>query len=180
MAHSAKTGISVNYSPRAILSRPKLSGLIGAVAAEWSRVEHVLTFLYANLMGAAYLPTIAGAIPALHPIALQVFDTLETQHHRLQLLEKLASWVIKDPAMLKSLKETVIPAIASAAKLRNTLMHANWGISADYPDELIHNPIFGPNLVYGESDFEEAVERAVNASKSIRAFSAEIAKVRGA
>ncbi len=142
MAHKAKTGISVEYRPRVILERPQLAALLGAVAAEWSRLGHDVTFLYANLMG-GYLPTLEGFVPPLHPVALRVFDTLETQYHRLQLLEKLAKWVVRDESLLSDLVDTVISAIRSAAKLRNTLVHANWGIAGEYPDGLINNPIFG-------------------------------------
>ncbi|MGH8591923.1 MAG: hypothetical protein ACREXX_22195 [Gammaproteobacteria bacterium] len=138
MAHQTKTGISVEYRPRVILERSELAALLGAVAAEWSRLEHDLTFLYANLMG-NYLPSIEGFVPPIHPVALQVFDTLETQYQRLQLLRKLATWVVKDESLQSELENTVLPEICAAGKLRNTLVHANWGVSKEYPDGLVNN-----------------------------------------
>ncbi len=177
MANKAKTGISVEYRPRVILERPQLAALLGAVTAEWSRLDHDVTFLYANLMG-GYLPTLEGFVPPLHPVALQAFDTLETQYHRLELLEKLAKWVVRDESLLSDLVDTVIPGIRSAAKLRNTLVHANWGIAGEYPDGLINNPIFGHNLVYKATDFDEAIERIASASKAARDFGLRYIKSR--
>ena len=59
--------------------------------------------LYAFLMG-VYLPRQPGFEPPSDPVAFQVFDTLETLHLRLELLRKLAEWLIKDAALLKELK----------------------------------------------------------------------------
>ena len=117
-------------------------------------------------------------VPPLHPVALQVFDTLETQHHRLKLLEKLAKWVVRDESLLEELLGAVIPAIRTAAKLRNTLVHANWGVAREYPDGLINNPIFGHNLVYEIADFDEAIERISSASKAVREFGLRFVKSR--
>ncbi len=93
MAHRTKKGIGASYRPRAIAERPELAALLGTTAAEWSRLDYDITFLYPQLMG-AYLPSIKGSTQPLHPVALQVFDTLETQYQRIGLLVKLANWVI--------------------------------------------------------------------------------------
>ena len=86
--------------------------------------------------------------------------------------------MLKDTLLSSEMTNTVIPAIRAASKLRNTLMHANWGVSSSYPDELICNPIFGHNLVYRATDFEEAIERISAASKAVREFGQQLMKSR--
>ena len=103
------------------------------------------------------------------PVAFQVFDTLETLHLRLELLRKLAEWLIKDAALLKELG-AAIDSIRKAAKLRNTLVHGQWGIAVEYEDALILIPIFGHQLAYRESDFNDAIDKIMNANKAVSSF----------
>lgn len=169
MAHQIKIGILVHSGGRQILQRPSLAALLGAVAAEWASLESWVMNLYAFLMG-VYLPRMPGFEPPIHPVALQVFDTLETQRLRLELLRKLANWIIKDPALLEELDKVVIDSIRKAAKLRNTLVHGQWGIAAEYPDALILLPTFGHQLAYHESDFNEAIDKIIDARKLVGSF----------
>ena len=175
MAHRTKAGISVEYRPRVLLERANLAALLGVVSAEWSNLDSHIMFLYALLMG-RYLPSPPGFTPPLHPVALQVFDTLETQRLRLDLLEKLGKWLIKDEELLEELKSKVLPSIKRASKLRNALVHADWGIANEYPEDLILKPTFGHHMVYTEDDFNEAINRILNARDAIVAFEQKLRK----
>jgi hypothetical protein len=166
MAHRVKIGTSVTSGARQVLQRPSLASLLGAVAAEWTSLESRVMQLYALLMG-DYLPEIPGLGTPWHPVAFQVFDTLETQRLRLALLRKLAKWVINEPVLLKELDEVVLESIKKAAKLRNTLIHGQWGIATEYPDALILLPTFGHQLAYHESDFNEGIDKIIEATKSV-------------
>lgn len=169
MAHPVRIGISVRSGPRTLLQRPQLAALLGVVASEWAFLENRITHLYAYLMG-TYLPRTPGYHSPTHPVALQVFDTLETQRLRSDLLRKLTKWVVKDPNLITMLGDKVLPAVQKSAKLRNTLVHGHWGVSDEYPDELILMPTFGKKLVYGEADFEEAVTRIIDACRQLTDF----------
>ncbi|MEP0546007.1 MAG: hypothetical protein ABJF88_03680 [Rhodothermales bacterium] len=162
MAHRTKSGITVQAGPRMILQRPQMAALLGTVAAEWSLLERWITSLYAYLMG-VYLPRTPGFFPPVHPVALQVFDTLQTLHLRLELLTKLADWVVKDDGLREELKGPVVASIRRAAKDRNKWVHAQWGIAPEYPDSLIFMPTFGHQLVVSESDLNEAIDRIIGA-----------------
>jgi hypothetical protein len=169
MAHQIKTGVSVQYGPRVVLERPTLAALLGAVACEWAVLESKVMYLYAYLMG-VYLPRVDGFEPPIHPVALQVFDTLETTRHRTELLRKLGDWVLKDDGLKKELNDGVIAAIRNAAKLRNNAVHSVWGVAKEYPDALISIPTFGHQLAYVEADFQEAIERIIDAHKQVGHF----------
>jgi hypothetical protein len=175
MAHQLKSGVSVQYGPRMILQRPALAALLGAIAAEWAVLENKVIFLYVYLMG-GYLPRVEGFEPPVHPLALQVFDTLETTHHRLELLRKLAEWVLKDESLIVELRETVFVSVRSAAKVRNTAVHSLWGIAPEYPDALIYMPVFGHQLAYAESDFQQAIDRIVEAHQLVGRFDVKARK----
>lgn len=164
MAHPARKNISTSFGPKIVLQRPTLASLLGCVASEWSLLEQELIFLYATLMR-RYLPTFEGYSLPLHPVGLQIFDALETTHTRMELLRKLASWVLRESALMPEVEATTIPAIRQAAKKRNKLVHGNWGISGEYPDALIYSPVFGDNLVFEERDFDEAITEIGNARK---------------
>jgi hypothetical protein len=169
MAHQVRDGISVTLGPRMVLQRHALAALLGTIAAEWAQLEVRIMHLYAYLMG-VYLPRSPGWEPPIHPVALQVFDTLETLRLRLSLLRKLGSWVLKSEALERELKEVVLDSIERAAKMRNTMLHAEWGIAPEYPDALILLPTFGHQMVYEESDFHEAIDRIVEARSCLGRF----------
>src|SRR5690242_4460261 len=126
MAHQAKQGIHIEIPARAIERRPKLCILLGVVASEWSALESDLTFLYGSLLGKT-MPHDREAGPPVHPVGLQIFETLVTHEPRLRLIEKLAKLLINDKDLLRELNETVIPELRKASKKRNNLIHAYWG-----------------------------------------------------
>lgn len=134
--------------------------------------------VYAYLMG-VYLPRIPGFAPPVHPVALQVFDTLETTRLRLDLLRKLAEWTLKDATLLDELKGPVVESIHKAGRLRNTLIHAQWGVAKEYPDALILQPVFGHQMVYEESDFNDAIDRIIQARAAIGQFETKARKLIG-
>lgn len=125
--------------------------------------------LYAYLMG-LYLPRMPDFEPPIHPVALQIFDTLETLRLRLNLLRKLGGWVLKDEALERELNDTILISIERAAKLRNVMLHAEWGVAPEYPDALILLPTFGHQMAYIEADFQEAIERIVEARSVVGRF----------
>ena len=169
MAHQVKSGITVRSGPRIVLERPRLAALLGGAAAEWATLEGRVMALYAYLMG-LYLPRVEGFSPPTHPVARQVFDALAALRLRLDLLQRLADWVVKEPALSAELKDLVIPSITNAGKLRNTLVHGQWGVATEYPEALILLPTFGHRLVYEESDFDEAIARIADASQTVGNF----------
>ena len=93
-------------------------------------------------------------------------------------MRKLIEWLVKDSDLLKELRETVIGSIERAAKLRNTLLHAEWGIATEYPDALILKPIFGHQMAYSEADLNEAIDRIVEARKVLVDFELKVRKLR--
>jgi hypothetical protein len=172
MACQVKVGTSVQWGRRTVLERPVLAGLLGCLAAQWAVLENEVVQLYGRLMS-AYLPRTEGLQIGSHPVALQVFDTLETTHLRLELLTKLGAWVLKSEPLEAEL-DSIVPAIRRAAKLRNKFVHALWGVAIEYPDALIHLPIFGHQTAYSQADFDDAIDRIIDAQTKLLDFRAKL------
>ena len=170
MAHQAKHRIHVEIPARAIERRPKLCILLGVVASEWSALESDLTFLYGSLLRKT-MPHDREAGPPVHPVGLQIFETLVTHEPRLRLIEKLAKLLIKDKGLLREIDETVIPELKQVSKKRNNRIHAYWGFNdEEYPEALIK--ILGPGNfeVYEESDFNKAIESILSTADTVHNF----------
>ena len=157
MAHPLSTGISVSLGPGTILKRPELAALIGSACSDWAYVEESLGMFYGHLMG-VYLESSPGFEPPSHPVARQIFDEVQTIHSRVQLVKKLADWVIKDDQQRADV-QTVLEKLRKAGKGRNKLAHAVWGICDSEPDALILLPTFGHKLIYKKEDFEVILEQ---------------------
>lgn len=173
MAHNVRSGTTVTQGPRTLLERPALAALLGAVAAEWAFLEQSVMGFYAYLMG-RYLPRLPGWSAPVHPVALQVFDTLETQRLRLDLLRKLTKWIVRDASLVVELDDQVLPAIRKAGVLRNTLLHSSWGISPAYPEAIIRMPVFGHQLVYQATDLNEAIDRIIAARRMLMGLETKV------
>jgi hypothetical protein len=96
------------------------------------------------------------------------------------LLEELASWRLEKFQDLKEqLQNLVIPCVRKAAKARNTLAHANWGICDQYPESIIDVPVFGQAMAYEARDFNEAIEKCQNATVAVRDFESRVRSALG-
>ena len=157
MAHPLSIGISVSLGPGTILKRPELAALIGSACSDWAYVEESLGMFYGHLMG-VYLAAPAGFEPPSHPVARQIFDEVQTIHSRVQLVRKLADWVIKDDQQRADVR-IVLEKLKKAGKGRNKVAHAVWGLCDSEPDALILLPAFGDKLIYKKEDFEVILEQ---------------------
>jgi hypothetical protein len=168
MAYPLKVSKSVRSGPGILLERPELAAQIGCICADWANVEFNLSIFYGHLMG-VYLPSSPGFAPPSHPMANQIFEEVQTIHSRVQLVKKLAEWVIKDES-LKNDTLAVLEKLKKAGKERNKVAHAVWGICSDEPDALIMQPSFGHMMIYKKHDFESIFVK-------IREVSTELGRV---
>lgn len=155
--------------------RQALLYLLGVVANTWSGVEFGMTCLYATLMG-KYLPHNQKKGPPQHPIAFQIFDSLESTHKRLQLIDRLVDTLVTRKTLIKEYKKKLLPLVKNAAEKRNTLLHSYWGANDHYPDGLIRVTAEQPMLLYKASDFHEAINVIKSADDAVTKFEAKVGK----
>lgn len=168
MAYPLKAGNFTNFGPRTILGRPDLASLIGCICADWSYVEYSTASFYSLLMG-VYIDIVPGYEPPTHPVARQIMDALPSNHAKLDLLDRLATWVIKDEDLLADVK-SVIKKTRGSSKERNKVAHGVWGVSEAEPDAVILITPFGHKMVYKKNDFEKIL-------KAIHQTNAEMMRV---
>jgi len=142
-----------------VLQRPALAAQALNVCANWALIEHNLTVLYSLLMG-KYVEAPRGFEPPIHPVARQIFDTLNNLGARLDLLLRLARWCAP-PEMAEKIERDIIPKLWKRFTERSEIAHGVWGVCNDYPDALILVREFDGNLVYKEHDFKQASQRMV-------------------
>jgi hypothetical protein len=165
MPQPLKVGSTVQLGPNKVLDRPDLAAEIGNVCANWSLVESELMTLYALLMG-DYLPKRPGFAPPTHPIAYQVFDSLNAFGPRVELLEKLLAWRTSE-ATQKYFREVIRPQLRKRFTERSIIAHGVWGTCDDYPDALILVPTYGHQMIYKKRDFEHVSHRIHEARKTL-------------
>lgn len=176
MAHQViDDDLHPNFGSKSMLERPKLATLIGVIAGEWAYLEADLAFLYCILISGTIQPIPPDLLRGPHMLGLQIYEVLENTQKRIELLKSLAEHVLaNNEPLLGHIKETLLPEIRRAAKRRNTILHAVWGVSDVYPDALLYIPASAKWMVYKESDFNEAIDLIINTSDSIRKCQADV------
>lgn len=167
MPRNAKDDIFLESSPKCILQQPKLAALLGVIASEWAGIELDMTFLYGSLLGQV-MPHDRRS--ACHPIGMQIFETLTTEHHRVSLIKKLAKLVITDTGLLDRL-EPLLTEIQKASRIRNKYIHGHWGVNEEQcPGALLL--VVGPGKfeIHEEVDLNEAVNFIIATASAISAF----------
>jgi hypothetical protein len=160
------TGNSVSFGGNAVLQKPALAAQGLNVCANWALIEKDLMELYSLLMG-TYLITFPGFEPPNHPVAYQVFDTLNNLQARLDLLLALAKWRAgKDAA--EKLELDIIPKLRNRFAERSAIAHGVWGICGKYPDALILMRTFDGHLIYREHDFKQASQRILEMDDRVK------------
>src|SRR5437867_8387563 len=107
MPQPLKPENSVQFGPNKLLERPDLACEIGNICVNWNLIENNLMSLYALVMG-DYLPKTQRFSPPTHPVAYQIFDSLNAFGPRVELLEKLLVWRVPDH-QVKHFRETLKP-----------------------------------------------------------------------
>lgn len=174
MPQPLPAGKSVHFGPNRILKRPEQAAHMGNVCANWSLIEGDMVSLYALLMG-TYLPSVAGFSPPAHPVAYQVFDSLNALGPRLDLLNRLCRWRAQE-AEADHLQQVLSPFIRKRYAERSRVAHGQWGICEEYPDALMLMQTFGATQIWKQHDFEELSERIVDLHMQLLAFTAPINK----
>jgi hypothetical protein len=172
MPQPLRTGCSVIHGPNVLRDRPELACEVGNVCANWSLLENDLMLLYALVMG-DYLPKEKGHGPPTHPVAYQIFDSLNAFGPRLDLLDKLLAWRLSQ-SQVKHFREEIKPQLRRRFAERSAIAHGVWGTCVQYPDALILLPTYGQHMVYKKRDFEAVSNRIHEDHRKVGALMKEV------
>ena len=172
MPQPLNTGSAVQFGPDMVLKYPDLAAEIGNVCANWNLVEHMLTSLYALLMG-DYLPKSPEDFPPTHPVAYQVFDSLNAFNPRVDLLDKLLASRASD-IEIKHFREVIRPGLRKRFAERSLVAHGIWGSCDDHPDALILVPLLGEQMIWKKTDFQNVSCRILKDLKLLSALASAL------
>lgn len=179
------TRLNFDFRRTAILERRNLAPYIVAISMHWNEIESRLGIFLASLMG--------GEAKTI----VRVFLALQTDGGRRATLDTVASMKLPED-QLKRFQE-IQKTLSSRYSERNKAIHGAWGISPEYPNDLLwYDPREGvsafPDLmekigdgreserqavldelntnirIYKEQDFKDILARFENAYAELEAF----------
>jgi hypothetical protein len=116
--------IGFDFGRTAVLQRPTLAAYITAILMHWNEIEARMGVFLAALMGAAEAETI-----------IKVYLALQTDGGRKATIDTVATLKLP-PADLARFQE-VQKDIGGRYAERNKAVHGAWGISPEYPNDLL-------------------------------------------
>ncbi len=116
--------ISFDFGREMVLQRPVLAAYISAVLTHWNEIETHIALFVAALMGEAEAETI-----------IKVYLALQTDGGRKATIDTVAATKLP-PADLTRFQD-IQKDIGSRYAERNKAVHGAWGISPEYPNDLL-------------------------------------------
>lgn len=153
---------------RAVLQRSACAMQIATIVGEWAYVEDMLTLMFSASMGSHTIDSNGSAQVNRNWTALVIMRELESIHMRLRVVENTLVPLL--PPELKNQWEALEKTLRKRAKERNLAAHASWGLSDQYPNDLILEDDQGQYFRYTSQDFEDIVERIGAAYTETDAF----------
>jgi hypothetical protein len=177
MPRPIQSQIYPDFGWQAILKRPACAVLMGALTAEWSAAEALLTWYYGVTLYGPIVHDVEG-----WEIAVRTFERVRDFHVKKKtLLEALANRKLNAyPVLSAQIVEAFgerLSQIARNKDLRNVLAHGHWGILDEYPDSIIWRRTYDSLALfeYTHEELRSGLVRLTDASKeSLRFFRTEI------
>ena len=157
MPFPIKGDYSLHSYHRCVLTRDKLAGRIGLVAAEWAMVESLLTDMFTFSVFALSKEEHAG-----QRIVRQAMGALDSLNARLDIVEAIIRPRI-DATLFEEYVKQIQPELRRRAGERNRVVHSEWHVCDRWPDDLI---AFAPGqdpMRYTLKCFDDIAERIYQA-----------------
>lgn len=167
MPQPLPVGKTVTTGPNYILRRAELAAHAANVCANFTLIEKCMVDIYSLVLGETMpFKPLAVRGPMVHPVGIQIFDSLNSLGARMDLLTKLLSWYAA-PKIFADFRDNIALQIFKRFAERSTIAHGNWGVCDDYPDALILLPAFGSQQIWKKRDFEAVSSRILSVNKSL-------------
>ena len=143
---------------QAVLQRPALAALIGAIAAEWTQVEAGLVALIAGAFGATSTHTDGGYSINNNWVAHAAIAKSETIRVRLKILDATFGELVRGTSVEAAWIQLRAD-LEGRSKERNKIVHGIWVLAEDFPDDVLLAEEGGRLLRYTEADFKDVLAR---------------------
>jgi hypothetical protein len=132
------------------------------VAAEWAALEE-------HLISALAFGLFAMTNAQAHKVAKTALYALDSQSARLSVIEALLEQRVA-PELHRFFVDTLKHEIRKRAKERNNVVHANWGIAREFPNDVILVSPENEHQRYSLKDFEDITDRIIATSNQVGTF----------
>ncbi len=146
-----------------LTKRPAQAVLIAAIANEWTLVEGAMVGIVGNAFGRPYKEgEIFELATSSFPLSMAMASA-ETIRSRLSMMENTLGRLIKGTTLLPAWS-ALERDLRARSKERNRVVHANWGLSDEYPNDLIEVKAEGlPGYFkWSVRDFQGVADRVAN------------------
>lgn len=157
--------IHLEYNPRALRKRPELCSRIVIIASHWANIEDSLARLFAS--ATSIEPAVAAAM----------LGNIQSLMIRLQVIKTAVDVLVSNDAAA-GFQDNLVPRLRKMSGVRNRLVHADWRVHDDYPEQLIHtrslgNPE-GTFFTYSLKDLEEIEGQMETLAIDVQEFDRDI------
>ena len=128
--------------------------------------------MYTLLAGVGFPLPGDQSVP-IHPIGIQIFDTLNSLNSRLDLLRELLNTTASKEQTIYFQNE-LRKDISGRFNERSIIAHGNWTTLEQYPDALILINHTKGHRIYKEHDFTQVSKRIADLHEEIGAFLSEL------
>lgn len=147
---------------RTLMKRPEHAARIACIAAEWTQVEKSLALLIGGVFGRSEATIEGGFSIATNFFAQTTILSLETIRQRLKVVDKTFGALAKGTEF-EARWADLSAALNKRSRERNSVIHGNWALSSDYPNDLILIEIDGSSHRYTVRHMDEILDRIIEA-----------------
>ena len=172
MPHPIKKlkGRAARGGPKIILERPELAKLMGAIAAEWGSIDNILACIFNAVTLAKYIPDGAHSRSEL---AYEIFQNFISIRSRTDLIAQLIKLRL-DVGIQKEFTD-LTRSMNNKIKERNNLVHTEWQVCDDFPDDLIKTTS-KEWVRFTENDLTEMLEQHSNMRNQMQDFFIKVSR----
>lgn len=157
MAYGIKID-GVEFSKRALASRPDHAALLGRIVTTWSLVESAITGLLGLMMHDN------------HRAALAILDSFKTNNARVEAVRRIGKEVIDTSLRIEF--DTLMKDVLSYAKERNAIAHGLWGVHENNPASIFRMP----STALSRYIVETPHMKNINVDEMLGSFKAEMSE----
>ena len=160
-------GLGSRQGPKILLERPHLAMLIGAIAGEWGSIDATLSQIFNFASYSIY----KGGAQQMDPMATALFANLVATSAKTDLIKTAIK--LRVPSLVEEF-EKLTKTTRKVSGTRNSVVHASWHTSDQYPDDLITYDLNGNAIRYTKKCLEEILEQVTAARNKVNDFSITI------
>jgi len=166
--NAAERKLAFRGYPKVLLDRPQMAAFVGTIAGTWGEIDETLRYIF-NVVSYGQ-PSGNGISVTIDELTDDIYDSVAQfgLKTRLDLVGSVIAHRLSEEHHERY--QNISTEIRQRARERNELIHAQWHICDEFPDDLIQFKHSKP-FRYTPKELEDRLERAVSTRNKIWDFS---------